>query len=928
MGNDLPKMAKVQSSNCPLILRADNGCNLNNNNNTELTDDPYPQCQQENQAPGGTSTQENSKHKVPVQKGTQVNECGEDSSPTKGTQAVVQQDWKLEVLAPNNNQNIPAPSKPAPDSVPSRRTVFEKWAAVERDSQRALAKRQLSAESAACSFRVVKKGTLRKEEGEETVAPVPTQSRPKVQAGQRRGLKTPAIPKRKLRKELVSSADVFKTLDAHAITTGKQDETPWQASGVQQHPPHLGLLRAPGLFSFVLSRSVIRVFLNSLGPRAGFKEDLVTEGICCVPVHAVFQLREQRVFSAQTIAQGITHTAKSDLERLRAIWVWLCDNIEYDVSGYLGQSEKLCSPEEVIEAGRGVCCGYSSLCLEMCRTLGIECQEVSGHSKGIGYRQGQSYHDTKSNHMWNAVRLGGHWYLMDACWGSGRVDMDNKAFIKRYDDFYFLTDPEDFIDSHCPDDPQWQLLDAPISLEEFEKRVFKTSEFYRLGLKLVHPTHYLMVTENGEATVSIGFSKRTEFTYQISQLNVVDSKEIGSSFGLLTVTSVGMKLRLLPPSQGRYEVIVFARPADSTGTFNWVCSFHLDCPEPKPSEELPENPFLSWGLQPSASDIGVSLSSHGSEPIEIQNGSFQLELQTSRPLMVLCEFTHKDMDAALSKRCLATQIKPDQLICHVLCPFRGFYRLSVFVRDYDQAGDRFQNAGNFLLHCTANPINLNELFPPSLSSSCGPGIRTESAGLSKFSHQGALVSTQQGKCNITFHNSRDLELHAVLTKERSEALGYSLARHILFTYTDCKVTVSVTLPEPGVYRLGLYGKTTPGQDFNPLCDFILRCPSEASWPPFPCVYSAWRKGCVLFEPRSGWLQPQSWVRFRVRVPGAQSVSVVGGESRTPLQLNKSRVWEGEVLAGSAASQLKLAASGRGECNEIAVIMAFDVVNQL
>lgn len=41
--------------------------------------------------------------------------------------------------------------------------------------------------------------------------------------------------------------------------------------------------------------------------------------------------------------------------------------IEYDVGGYLGHSEKLCSPEEVIAAGRGVCCGYSSLCTEMCR---------------------------------------------------------------------------------------------------------------------------------------------------------------------------------------------------------------------------------------------------------------------------------------------------------------------------------------------------------------------------------------------------------------------------------------------------------------------------------------------------------------------------------------------------------------------------------
>lgn len=40
---------------------------------------------------------------------------------------------------------------------------------------------------------------------------------------------------------------------------------------------------------------------------------------------------------------------------------------EYDVSGFLGHSEKLSSPEEVIAAGRGVCCGYSNLCTEMCR---------------------------------------------------------------------------------------------------------------------------------------------------------------------------------------------------------------------------------------------------------------------------------------------------------------------------------------------------------------------------------------------------------------------------------------------------------------------------------------------------------------------------------------------------------------------------------
>lgn len=57
----------------------------------------------------------------------------------------------------------------------------------------------------------------------------------------------------------------------------------------------------------------------------------------------------------------------------------------------------------------------------------------------------------------------------------------------RFDDFYFLTDPEEFIDSHFPDEERWQLLDAPVTLEEFELKVFKTSAFFTMGLRLIQP---------------------------------------------------------------------------------------------------------------------------------------------------------------------------------------------------------------------------------------------------------------------------------------------------------------------------------------------------------------------------------------------------------------------------------------------------------
>ncbi|CAN9502621.1 unnamed protein product [Ophioblennius macclurei] len=652
-------------------------------------------------------------------------------------------------------------------------------------------------------------------------------------------------------------------------------------------------------------------------------------------IRAGAELKQKRVYAVKNIVQSITQGASGELEKLRAIWVWLCDNIEYDVSGYLGRSEKLSSSEEVIAAGRGVCCGYSNLCSQMCREVGIECQEVAGHSKGVAYRQGQSLRKVKSDHLWNAVQLGGQWFLLDACWGAGRVDMERESFVKRFDDFYFLTDPEEFIDSHFPDEEKWQLLDTPIALEDFERRVFKTSVFFTLGLRLIQPHQCHILTDDGEATVSLGFARPTTFTHEMTQhqdllhCGAAEQREsANSSSGLLAVSHRSMKLRLLPPASGTYDVKVFARPDGAAATpLHWVCSFIVECPTPRAMEEIPENPFLSWGLQSSAAALGITGSSHGSEVAPVEDGKLDLVLKTCRPLLVLCELVHPGLDAAEAKRCVATQMTPDALTCHVLCPRRGFYRLSLFVRDYHQTDAKFQNAANFLLHCKGTVVATDQLFPPNLGSACGPGTRTLEAGLSKFSHTGALVSTQQGKCNITFHNQQNLELHSVLSRQDDHAAAAAvpampLSRHLFCTYTDSKVTVSASLPGAGVYRLGLYAKTVPSSDFSPMCDFVLRNSCEAAGLPFPCVYSAWGRGCVLFEPRAGLLEPLAWVRFRVRVPGARRVSMVG-ETRTELKLNKSRVWEGEAFCATGLRQLKLAASF-GDSSDMTVLMAFDI----
>lgn len=46
-----------------------------------------------------------------------------------------------------------------------------------------------------------------------------------------------------------------------------------------------------------------------------------------ITVASVLQLKEKRVYDVKAIVRNITKGARSELEKLRAIWVWLCHSI-------------------------------------------------------------------------------------------------------------------------------------------------------------------------------------------------------------------------------------------------------------------------------------------------------------------------------------------------------------------------------------------------------------------------------------------------------------------------------------------------------------------------------------------------------------------------------------------------------------------------
>ncbi len=183
--------------------------------------------------------------------------------------------------------------------------------------------------------------------------------------------------------------------------------------------------------------------------------------------------------SIATLAAYLVKPAQNDREKVRAIFRWVADRIVYDVEGFLKKKPGDNRAEAVLKSRLAVCEGYANLFESLCLKANIEVVKVSGYAKGYGYVLGQR--NTGSNHAWNAVKLEGRWQALDTTWAAGTIKDDK--FSKRFDDFFFLPPPEEFIFTHFPRDPRWQLLTTPVAQSEYDKWQTVDQKLFRLGWK-------------------------------------------------------------------------------------------------------------------------------------------------------------------------------------------------------------------------------------------------------------------------------------------------------------------------------------------------------------------------------------------------------------------------------------------------------------
>ena len=274
----------------------------------------------------------------------------------------------------------------------------------------------------------------------------------------------------------------------------------------------------------------------------------------------------------QYIKSFADQTKLSDVEKAYLVYYWVAHNIDYDFKSFSKGKSINTSPDAVLKTGQSVCGGYSTLFHDLVTCLGIECVNIDCFAKGFGFQIGEAI-PNKTNHQHNAIKLNNQWYLIDSTWAAGSVV--NNSYNKDFNNFYFCCDPKEFVLTHYPTDPKWQLLNEPVSKEAFSIFPFIDKRFFQYGFKSMNPFACECSTEQ---LIDVDFYYDPDFDNNL-RMNAnlfLDKKEEKNSV-LIQKYEDYFKIRIILNKKGTYTAHFFAVNGEEEDHFMQITEIKINC---------------------------------------------------------------------------------------------------------------------------------------------------------------------------------------------------------------------------------------------------------------------------------------------------------------------------------------------------------------
>lgn len=110
------------------------------------------------------------------------------------------------------------------------------------------------------------------------------------------------------------------------------------------------------------------------------------------------------------LAQSLCREAKTDEEKVKALWDWLMAHASYDKALARSiQFSEIPDGDGIVRGEKGICSDYAAFMAVGLRAVGVPCKHVYGKNKRTG-----------NQHAWNEVYLDGRWQIIDVTMAQSR----------------------------------------------------------------------------------------------------------------------------------------------------------------------------------------------------------------------------------------------------------------------------------------------------------------------------------------------------------------------------------------------------------------------------------------------------------------------------------------------------------------------------
>lgn len=278
------------------------------------------------------------------------------------------------------------------------------------------------------------------------------------------------------------------------------------------------------------------------------------------------------------------------------------------------------------------------------------------------------------------------WFLLDVTWGAGFVKANEKKYVAKFNNAYFLTDPVVFLTDHfpspvdgyehCESGDEWQLTEYKLSKEEFCKIVSFDKHGKEWGIEAV--THNQTILHNIEYEVDIALqatcvpmSDYVAFMYQ-------DNRKLDQFTYTHMLTEKRVNIHIRMPSVGVFSVQIFGRRKNDIANADYqpIVKYMLQCrnahdsPIPYPAHHTVYGPVANLSTY-GVGEVGATFQ-------EADEGAIHLIVTPTRCIDILPKLHFVDHSIDLKQYCFVDYSECFQFInIRLRLRYEGYYKLEI-----------------------------------------------------------------------------------------------------------------------------------------------------------------------------------------------------------------------------------------------------------